>query len=97
MSDSNQPTIALVAEAAAYRAAYKLVLDALGIMISVHADAHRASLAEAIEKRLHEKKGEYLFNAPQELSAELQAHANRTFQTVFSEISKEIVGRISER
>lgn len=96
MPDSDQPTIALIAESAAYRAAYKLLLDTLGGVISAHAEAHRASLAEAIEKRLHEKKGEYLFSAPLELSAALQAHANQNFQSTFSELSREIVGRVRE-
>lgn len=91
MSDTTQNTVALIAEAAAYRAAYKLVLDAMGVLIAVNANADRASLAEAIEKRLHQKKGEYLFSAPLELAPELQAHANTTFQTIFSELSREIV------
>jgi hypothetical protein len=95
MSDSHRDIVILVAEATAYRAAYKLVLDALGIMIAVHAASQRSSLAEAVEKRLHEKKGEYLFTAPLELSPELQASANQAFQNLFSELSREIVRKVA--
>jgi len=93
MSDTDRNTVELVAEAAAYRAAYKLVLDAMAALIALHPTEDRASLTEAVRKRLHEKKGEYLFSAPLELTPELQADANTTFQTVFSELSAEIVNR----
>ncbi len=91
MASNDQNTVELIAEATAYRAAYKLVLEALSGLISVHASEVRFSLSEAMAKRLHQKKGEYLFHAPMELSDELQSVGNRTFQKVFTELSGEIV------
>ncbi len=95
MDDDRKQKMELIAEAAALRAAFSLLLEASQVFLANRDRSHRTELVQVLAGRLQDKRGDYLYSVPSGTPAELQAIGNKVFQASFNALCKEITFALS--
>ena len=96
VSHESDVLVETLGDLSAHRAAYRFVLDALQVVLSMQSAEVSSSVGSALELMLEQKRDEHPDAAPGELSPDLQAIWNKSFREAFSMLCDEIVVRVQK-
>jgi hypothetical protein len=96
MNPRDITSVELIGEAAATRAAFKLLLEAAQIFLASSKAEDKSTIVRALAAKLSQQRGELLAPMPIDASPELQAHGNRAFQREFERLASLITDRLNE-